>query len=177
LINPKLSNSGSSWSGYVLKIVGLFNLWWNQTEEFKDNESQEYKDKFDRFKQDAFCMTVLAMSLFEYFNRNHNATTKIQIWSNLEIVNCMHCFAEFNPFSLDLQDYWMFVDNLDEILFNGSMSNLKKNLEFLSSFIDNSKFDKRFYFQKESGYLFLKPVSYEAIGNKILLNSKINSLF
>ena len=177
LINPKLSNSGSSWSGYVLKIVGLFNLWWNQTEIIKENESQEYNDKFEHFKQDAFCMTMLAMSLFTHLNRNHNAINKIQIWTNIELLNCMHSFIGLHPFSLDLKDYLMFVDSMDEVLLNGSMSQLKKNFEFLSYFIGNPKYDSKYYFNKGSGFSFVIPFSYESIGNRILLDSKINSLF
>ncbi len=177
LINPNISNPGNSWSGFVLKIVGLFCLWWNKTGKFKDNESKEYRDKIVHYKQDAFCMTVIAMSLFRQINKSHIASEKIVMWTNIELLNAFVCFMSLESFSHDETEYSMFFENTEEAFLNSAKANLKVSLNFLRNFVGNAKYDVQYYYQKSSGFVFYNPVTCVSTGNMTILKSKINMLF
>lgn len=177
LINPKISNPGNSWSGFVLKIVGLFNLWWNKTGQFKDNESKEYRDKIEHYKQDAFCMTVMAMSLFRQINKSHIASEKVDMWTNIELLNALNCFMELQLFGQDETEYIMFLDKVDETFLNSAKTNLKVSLDFLRNFVGNAKYDSKYYYHSSSGFVYSNPITYESIGNIGLLKCQLRVLF
>lgn len=177
LINPNISNPGNSWSGFVLKIVGLFNLWWNKTGQFKDNESKEYRDKIEHYKQDAFCMTVMAMSLFRKINSSHIASEKVDMWTNIELLNALNCFLSLESFSFEETEYSMFLQMTEETFLNSAKTNLKVSLDFLRNFVGNAKYDSKYYYHSSSGFVYSNPITYESIGNIGLLKCQLRVLF
>lgn len=179
LIKPKISSYGNSWSSFVLKIVGSFNLWWNKTCQFKDNESNEYLNKIEHFKRDAFCMTVLAMSLFKQINRSHNAFNKIEIWTNIELINSLDCFMKFESFNQDELEYLMFLETeyVEESFRNLTITSLRDCFKFLSNFVGNPKYDDKYYHQKQTGFVHNKPITYECTSNMVLMKTSINAIF
>lgn len=177
LINPKISSSGSSWSSYALKIMGLFNLWWNKAEGFKDIDSQEYKDKFTRYKSDAFNMSVLAITTFEQLNKNHIETEKIKLWVNLELLNFLHCFSDHKPYSFFPDDYFMFLnDGSQNTMINELHEKLITSLDFMKGFVNNV-LDKNFSVQKGSGYIYWNSIFCTGTSNKSLHKNNPYSVF
>jgi len=177
LINPKISSSGSSWSSYTLKIMGLFNLWWNKAEGFKDIDSQEYKDKFKRYKSDAFNMSVLAISTFEHLNRNHIETERIKLWVNLELLNFLHCFSDHKPYSFVPDDYFMFLnEGSQNAMKNELHERLMTSLDFMKGFVNNV-LDKNFSVQKGSGYIYWNSIFCTGTSNKSLHKNNPYSVF
>lgn len=173
LICPKISNSGSSWSGYTLKIIGLFSLWWNLKGGFKDIESQAYKDKFQRYRADAFNMSVLAISIFFYINKYNAVKEKINIWTKLELLNSLRCFSDNTIQSYLGEDYLMYLsDSQKTYLANQIDEKLKNNLNFLIGFVNNNDADSSYCIETGTGYIYFDKMWYYVISNKSL--SKIN---
>lgn len=177
LINQKISSSGSSWSSYALKIMGLFNLWWNKAEGFKDVDSQEYKDKFIRYKSDAFNMSVLAISIFEHLNRNHIENEKIKLWVNLELLNFLHCFSDHKPYSFVPDDYFMFLnEGSQNTMKNELHEKIMTSLDFMKGFVNNV-LDKNFSVQKGSGYIYWNSIFCTGTSNALLYKNNPNLVF
>jgi hypothetical protein len=175
LIHPKISDPGTTWSGHTLKIIGLFSLWWNKKDGFKDVDSQEYKDKFQRYRADAFNMSVLAITIFGYLNKNNAVKEKIETWTKLELLNSLYCFSNNKVNSYLCDDYLMYLSDSQKTYFSNVInSELNGNLNFLKDFI-NGNVNSSYRFQNGSGYILDKP--YNIISNNSLRNINPGRLF
>lgn len=177
LINPKISSSSSSWSSYTLKIMGLFNLWWNKAEGFKDIDNQEYKDKFKRYKSDAFNMSVLAISIFEHLNRNQIDNGKIKLWVNLELLNFLHCFSDHKLYTLVPDDYLMFLnEESNNAMINELHGRIMESIDFMKGFVNNVLY-KNFSIQKGSGYIYWDSIFCNSLSNRSIFKTNTYLLF
>jgi hypothetical protein len=177
LIHPKISNSGSSWSGYSLKIIGLFSLWWNKEGGFKDVDSQEYKDKFQRYRADAFNMSVLAITIFGYINKNNAVKEKIDTWTKLELLNSLYCFSDKKINSYLSNDYLMYLSDSQKNYFTNVIDEeLNNNLTFLKYFI-NKNANSSYIIQTGCGYIYSDRVSYNTTSNRSLFKFNPSLLF
>lgn len=175
LIHPKISDPGTTWSGHTLKIIGLFSLWWNKKDGFKDVDSQEYKDKFQRYRADAFNMSVLAITIFGYLNKNNAVKEKIETWTKLELLNSLYCFSDIKVNSHLCDDYLMYLTDSQKTYFSNVLNaELNGNLNFLKDFI-NGNVNSSYRFQNGSGYILDKP--YNIISNNSLRNINPGRLF
>jgi len=178
LLNPEISHDGSSWSGHLLKIIGLFSLWWNKKGGFKDIDSQEYKDKFQRYRTDAFNMSILAISIFGHLNKNSAVKEKINIWVKLELLNIFHSFSNNKINSYLSDDYLMYLNDNQKICMANQIDyELNNNLKFLIDFTKNKDIDSSYSIQIGSGYIFLHKIWYSVISNTSLLKIPTYKLF
>jgi hypothetical protein len=177
IIKQEISHTGNTWSGFILKIIGLFTLWSNQSDGFKDIDNLEYKDMFNQYKTDAFYMSVLSITLFNHVNRN-NFSKKIEIFSNIELLNSLHCFSDNKVLSFKSDDYLMYWDRKHETPFvNSIIKELIRNIKFLGDFIKQNQSRSRYIFQKGAGYMYYNTISGNVTSNRSLIKINPYSLF
>ena len=161
LLQIRFSKKENSWSKYLIQYIGMFTMWCNQSEGFKDIDSADYRLKLDHYKTMAFKTNLSALSIFAIVNEAFDMINLMQ-WHQLNLLNSNLVFNSANSTYNDTEEFISFIpqnviDDIGEAIIEDEIS---KNLVQLDAFkTKTSNYDVgNFYFHSELGYTYLDKV-------------------
>lgn len=166
LLQIPLSKKVYSWSKYLIQYIGMFTMWCNQKNGFKDFDSTDYSIKLQQYKSMAFKTNLSALAIYNNVNKTYDNNLQGQ-WLILSLLNSNLVFNSANSYYPDTEEFISFIpqnvlDELGESIIEDEILNNLAQLNSLKAKIDNHAAGD-FYYHSEIGYTYL---------DKVIQNSK-----
>ena len=161
LLQTGFSKKENSWSKYLIQYIGMFTMWCNQSEGFKDIDSADYRLKLEHYKTMAFKTNLSALSIFAIVNEAIDTINLMQ-WHQLNLLNSNLVFNSANATYSDTEEFISFIpqnvlDDIGEAIIEDEISKNIVQLEALKTKTSNYDIGN-FYFHSELGYTYLDKV-------------------
>ena len=161
LIQAPLSKKEYSWSDYLLQYIGMFTMWCNRKNGFKDIDNSDYRLKLEHYKSMAFKTNLSALVIYNTVNKTYDSELQKQ-WLFLSLLNSNNVFNSSNTLFADAEDFLAFIpqlvlDDLGEAIIEEEI--LKQLAQLYSIKIkDSNHAQGDYYYLPEIGYTYLDKV-------------------
>jgi len=161
LIQIPFSKKEYSWSDYLIQYIGMFTMWCNRKNGFKDIDSNDYRIKFEHYKSMAFKTNLSALVIYNTINKTYDSELQKQ-WLFLSLLNSNNVFNSSNTHYSDAEDFLAFIpqlvlDELGEAIIEEEILNQLAQLYSLK-IKDNNHTQGDIYYLSEIGYTYLDKV-------------------
>lgn len=161
LIQVPLSKKEYSWSDYLIQYIGMFTMWCNRKNGFKDIDSSDYRLKLEHYKSMAFKTNLSALVVYNTINKTYDPELQKQ-WLLLSLVNSNKVFNSSNAHYSDTEDFLAFIpqlllDELGETIIEEEILNQLAQL-YSIKIKDSNHAQGDIYFLSEIGYTYLDKV-------------------
>lgn len=153
LLQISFTNKDYSWSEFVIHFIGLFTLWCNQKEGFKQMESDEYKLKLELYKKMAFKTSISALSMFSAVNKYYKQD-KIITWKTLSLLNADLSFNTEHIVYKGIEEFDMFVPQ--ETRIEIGEANFAEEFNASLGIVNKPNLDREFYLHPLDGITFIE---------------------
>ncbi len=161
LIQIPLSKYEYSWSKYLIQYIGMFTMWCNKKNGFKDIESTDYRLKLEHYKSMAFKTNLSALVIYNNLNKTYDSELQIQ-WLLLSLLNSNSVFNSSNTHYTAAEEFLSFIpqlvlDDLGEAIIEEEILNQLSQLYSLK--IKNKNHAQGdIYYLSEIGHTYLDKV-------------------
>lgn len=161
LIQVPLSKKEYSWSDYLLQYIGMFTMWCNRKNGFKEIDNSDYRLKLEHYKSIAFKTNLSALVIYNTINKTYDSELQKQ-WLFLSLLNSNNVFNSSNTHFTDAEDFLAFIPQLvlDELGEAIIEEEILKQLAQLDSIKikDSNHAQGDYYHLPEIGYTYLDKV-------------------
>ncbi len=161
LIGITFSNTMSSWSKYVLEIIGLFSIWSIEKSGFKEFESEDYMAKLKQYQVMAFKTNLCCISLLRIANR-YFTDKKMQMWLTISLKNIDYIFNSSKLKYFDSEYFISFIPQvvIEEIGEGEIIDEINKNLSLITYYgvRQNNLTENDLFFHSEVGFTYVGKV-------------------
>jgi hypothetical protein len=161
LIQIPLSKYEYSWSEYLIQYIGMFTMWCNKKNGFKDVDSADYRIKLEHYKSMAFKTNLSALVIYNTINKTYVSELQKQ-WLFLSLLNSNSVFNSSSTHYTDAEEFISFIpqlvlDDLGEAIIEEEILNQLSQLYSLR-IKDKNHAKGDIYFLCEIGYTYLDKV-------------------
>jgi hypothetical protein len=161
LIQISFSKHEYSWSDYLIQYIGMFTMWCNKKNGFKDIDSAAYRIKLEHYKSMAFKTNMSALVIYNTINKTYDSERQKQ-WLFLSLLNSNSIFNSSNTHYTDAEESISFIpqlvlDDLGEAIIEEEILNQLSQLYSLR-IKDKNHAQGDIYFLSEIGYTYLDKV-------------------
>jgi len=160
-IGIQFSNTLSSWSKYMLEIIGLFSMWTIKNSGLKEFENEDYMAKLKQYQIMAFKTNLCCISILRIVNK-YFKDNKMELWLKISLKNTDYIF---NPNKLKYtnpEDFIPFIPNtvIEEIGEGDLMDEINDNLSLLINLGSNlhNLNENDLFFNSEVGFTYVGKV-------------------
>jgi len=161
LMQIPLSKNEYSWSEYLIQYIGMFTMWYNRKNGFKDVDSTDYMIKLEHYKSMALKTNLSALVIFNTINKTYDSELQKQ-WQFLSLLNSNSVFNSSNTRYTDAEEFLSFIpqlvlDDLGEAIIEEEILNQLSQLYSLR-IKDKNHTQGDIYFLSEIGYTYIDKV-------------------